>query len=70
MKLKLALLSGLLCTITWAQNTIKGIIKDVDGTSLPGVKIVQKDTTSDFDGNYSIKVNDDAILVFSYIGFE
>lgn len=74
MKLKLFLLFGLLCTITWAQNTITGTIKDVDGTSLPGVNIVQKGTqkgtTSDFDGKYSIEVNDDAVLVFSYIGFE
>lgn len=29
-----------------------------------------KGTTSDFDGKYSIEVNADAVLVFSYIGFE
>ena len=74
MKLRLTALFGLLCTFAWAQNTITGTIKDVDGTLLPGVNIVQKGTvkgtTSDFDGKYSITVSDDAVLVFSYIGFE
>jgi iron complex outermembrane receptor protein len=40
---------------------------------LAGVNIVEKGTTngttSDFDGNYSININDDSKLVFSYIGF-
>ena len=74
MKLRLTALFGLLCTFAWAQNTITGTIKDVDGTLLPGVNIVQKGTvkgtTSDFEGKYSITVSDDAVLVFSYIGFE
>ena len=44
-----------------------------DGSAIPGVNIVVKNTTSgsvtDVDGNYSISVTDDATLVFSSIGF-
>ncbi|WP_031427928.1 TonB-dependent receptor [Flavimarina sp. Hel_I_48] len=72
--MKLTLLFSLLCSLTWAQNTITGTIRDTDGTALPGVNILQKGTikgtTTDFDGNYSIEVNDGSTLVFSYIGFE
>ena len=74
MKLKLSVLLIVCFTVSWAQNTVTGTITDSDGTPLPGVNIVQKGTikgtTSDFDGNYAIEVSEDAILVFSYIGFE
>ncbi|RQO66585.1 hypothetical protein DBR40_22150 [Pedobacter sp. KBW01] len=53
---------------------IKGKVTDEKGLPLPGVSIKIKDanngTTTDNDGNYSItSPNDQAILVFSYIGF-
>lgn len=56
------------------QSSISGIIKDENGAPLPGASIVEKGTTngtqSDFDGNFSIEVEDEnAILVISYIGF-
>ncbi len=55
------------------QNTVTGNITDQDGAPLAGVNIVEKGTsngtTTDFDGNYTIAVSDDATLVFSYIGF-
>ncbi|SHJ29714.1 SusC/RagA family TonB-linked outer membrane protein [Pseudozobellia thermophila] len=46
-----------------------------DGMPLPGVSIVVKNTTkgvtTDFDGNYRLEVDDaNAVLVFSYLGFE
>ena len=45
-----------------------------DGVPLPGVSIILKGTTegtsADFDGNYSINVPNDGVLLFSYIGFE
>ncbi len=44
-----------------------------DGMSLPGVSIVEKSTShgvsTDFDGNYSISVPNNATLVFSFMGF-
>ncbi|PID69077.1 MAG: hypothetical protein CR989_03670, partial [Flavobacteriales bacterium] len=46
-----------------AQITITGTVTDAsDGTSLPGVNVVEKGTTNgvttDFDGNYSIQVSE------------
>ncbi|WP_264537087.1 SusC/RagA family TonB-linked outer membrane protein [Flavobacterium sp. N1736] len=68
-------LLGLLVTgsVVNAQ-TIKGNVSDLTGP-LPMVNIVVKgtaiNTATDFDGNYSLsKVDSDAILVFSYIGFQ
>ncbi|MEH6405705.1 MAG: TonB-dependent receptor [Leeuwenhoekiella sp.] len=61
-------------SITFAQITVTGTVTDAEGTLLPGVNIIQKGTnkgtTSDFDGKYAIDVNDDAVLIFKYIGFE
>ena len=55
------------------QSTVTGIVTDSYGTPLPGASIVEKGTTNgtqtDFDGNFTIDVGSDAILVFSYIGF-
>ncbi|MDG3581188.1 TonB-dependent receptor [Galbibacter pacificus] len=55
------------------QTGITGTVSDDTGP-LPGVNIVVKGTSigtqTDFDGHYSLTdVPDDAILVFSYIGF-
>jgi len=56
------------------QRTITGTVKDKDGVPLPGANIIEKGTTNgtqaDFDGNFSINVNDEnAVLVISYVGF-
>lgn len=57
------------------DKTIKGTVtSSADGSVLPGVNVVIKGTltgtATDFDGNYSINVSDNnAILVFSYVGF-
>lgn len=58
-----------------AQTRIKGLVADENGTGLPGANILVKGTvtgtTSDADGNYSLEVSgDNAILVFSFIGYE
>ncbi|MGL4493131.1 MAG: carboxypeptidase-like regulatory domain-containing protein, partial [Tannerellaceae bacterium] len=60
-----------------ASNTIKvnGTVLDELNTSLPGVNVVVKGTTigttTDLDGNYFIEVpSKNAVLVFSYIGYE
>ncbi|WP_166963813.1 SusC/RagA family TonB-linked outer membrane protein [Yeosuana marina] len=57
------------------EKTITGLVTtNEDGMGLPGVNIVVKGTSNgtstDFDGNYSIKVNNNsAVLVFSYVGY-
>ena len=56
-----------------AQNKVNGTVYDVNNLPLPGVNVIEKGTTNgvvtDFDGNYSITINDGAFLVFSYLGF-
>lgn len=54
--------------------TVGGTIIDETGMPLPGVNVLEKDTsngvTTDFDGNYSFQVsNSNAIIVVSYVGF-
>lgn len=55
------------------QFEINGTVIDTNGAPLPGASIVEKGTPngtqSDFDGNYSITVNNTSVLIFSYIGF-
>lgn len=57
-----------------AQRTVSGKVTDDKGEALPGVNIVIKGTTNgvttDLDGNYVISVDEDDIIVFSYVGFE
>lgn len=54
-------------------QTVSGKISDEKGESLPGVSILVKGTTngviSDLDGKYSLIVDKNATLVFSYVGF-
>lgn len=55
------------------QSTVTGTVTDDTGAPLPGANVVVKGTTNgtqtDFDGNYTIEADSNAILVFSYIGF-
>lgn len=58
-----------------AQVTISGVIYDEGNESMPGVSIVEQNTTNgtitDINGVFSLKVSSDrAILVISFIGFE
>ena len=76
--MKPLLLSILLCFASisiYAQNNeIKGTVSDRDGSPLPGVSIVVKNSakgvTTDFDGNFLLSgVQSGETLVFSYLGF-
>ena len=56
------------------QFQVTGTVTDSDNVPLPGASILEKGTTNgvqtDFDGNFSIGITDEnAVLVFSYIGF-
>jgi TonB-linked SusC/RagA family outer membrane protein len=52
---------------------IKGKVSDETGAELPGVSIIVKGTTqgttTDIEGNFTLNVADDAILVFSFVGY-
>lgn len=61
--------------LAMAQEIIvKGVVTDEQGEPLLGANILEKSTTNgavtDFDGNYSIEVAQNAVLVFSYVGYE
>ncbi len=53
--------------------TVTGQVTDSQGLPLPGATILEKGTlngsATDLDGNYSITVDDQAILVFSFLGY-
>jgi tetratricopeptide (TPR) repeat protein len=60
---------------SYASTTITGIVKESNGAPIPGVNVIEKGTTNstitDLNGRFSIQVsNENAILVFSFIGFE
>ncbi|WP_420575713.1 SusC/RagA family TonB-linked outer membrane protein [Ekhidna sp.] len=61
-------------SFSMAQRTVSGKVTDDSGESLPGVNVVIKGTTTgtttDLEGNYRLSVDEGAILVFSYVGFE
>jgi len=72
---KLFLVTFLFLSVSiYGQNDIIGNVSDLSNQPLPGVTILvkgtTKGTTTDFDGNYSIKARGRDILVFSYIGFK
>lgn len=74
-KIYLLFLFLLFSTPIFAQSyTLEGTVSDSDGGALPGVSVSIKDTakgtTTDFDGNFSIDVNNGDILVFNFVGFE
>lgn len=50
------------------------VVDSEDNGPLPGVTIVEKGTThgtvTDIDGNYSLSVPENTMLVFSYVGYE
>ena len=58
----------------FAQKTVTGTVTDEFDIGLPGVSILVKGTTTgtatDIDGKYTLEIpNDQAVLVFSFIGY-
>lgn len=53
--------------------TVSGTVKDPLGEPIIGANIIEKGTTngniSDFDGNFSLNVSQNAVLLISYIGY-
>ncbi|MFD0863527.1 SusC/RagA family TonB-linked outer membrane protein [Sungkyunkwania multivorans] len=73
--LKGCLLLGMMLSFAWSQaQSVSGTVSDATGP-LPGANVIVKGTSNgtqtDFDGNYTLDdIGADAVLVFSYIGFE
>lgn len=67
----------LLCLIplcAFSQNvTVKGIVKDALGESVIGASVVERGTTNGIitglDGDFTLQVKKDAVLVISFIGY-
>ena len=56
------------------QKIISGVVSDSYGNPIPGVNILQETqknngTITDFDGKFTISINDESMLIFSYVGF-
>lgn len=55
-------------------RTVTGVVKDAKGEALIGVNVLLKGTTTgtitDFDGNFTLSVPSDGVLVVSYIGYQ
>ncbi len=65
----------LLSVSVFAQSyDVSGTVTDSDNQPLPGVSVVVKGTTTgtstDFDGKYTLQVNNGDVLVFTFVGFE
>lgn len=64
----------LITTAFYAQSyQVSGTVTDINSQPLPGVSVTiegtTRGTTTDFDGNYSIKVESIENLIFTYVGF-
>lgn len=62
-------------TLSWAQSQVSGVVTDGSTNEpIPGVNVVVKGTTTgiitDFDGKYTISAPSNAVLSFSFIGYE
>ncbi|MCM1035096.1 MAG: TonB-dependent receptor [Bacteroides sp.] len=70
-----SLATALLLTLSAQAKVIEGTVTDATGETIISASVIVKGTTigtvTDFDGNYSLDVPEDAtVLVFSYIGLE
>ena len=61
--------------LVWAQErTVTGAVTDEQNNLLPGVNILVKGTSqgtvTDVNGKYKLSVPEDAVLVFSFVGYD
>lgn len=76
MKRKIFLLISLFSVLAYGhaqEATIKGVVRDEQGQTLPGVSVKVKGTAqgvaTDVNGAYTIQTTPESILVFSFIGY-
>ncbi len=68
------LLTLLISATSFAQKLeVKGNVSGADGVPLIGASVVEKGTSNgtqtDFDGNFTLSVNPNAVLIVSYVGY-
>ncbi|MGQ7868416.1 SusC/RagA family TonB-linked outer membrane protein [Sunxiuqinia sp. sy24] len=71
----MALFLTLLGNESFAQTkTVTGIVRDAEGGTLPGANVFQSGTTigtvTNVNGEFSLQVAEDAVLVISFVGLE
>jgi TonB-linked SusC/RagA family outer membrane protein len=75
LKRTMLLLLWLACShaVLAQERVVSGTVKDANGGGLTGVSVIVKNTTSgtntNIDGKFSISVGNNAVLVFSFIGY-
>lgn len=56
------------------QITVQGMVKDKSGETVIGASVLEKGTTNgtvtDIDGNFSLHVSSDAVIVVSFVGYQ
>lgn len=64
---------GLCIPFAMAQGPVKGKVTDASGQGIPGVAVMVQGTNmgtvADFEGNYTLEVPENAVLIFSFIGY-
>ena len=62
------------CTVMYAQTEITGTVIDENGEGVIGATVMEKGTSNgtvtDFDGNFTLKVEEGKTLVITYIGYD
>ena len=75
MRKRLLINISLMLTVValFAQQRVSGTVTDSDGSVLPGATVLIKGTsdgvTTDIDGSFELDVDDESVLVVSYLGF-
>ena len=73
-KLFLSSLILLTSTIMYAQSDISGTVVDATGETVIGATVLEKGTSNgtitDFDGNFTLRVQPGNMLVFSFVGYK
>ena len=69
-----SLLLGVSSTMVWAQGNVSGKVVDATGEPVIGASVMVKGTSigavTDLDGNFTISVPSNAVLVFSFVGLD
>jgi TonB-linked SusC/RagA family outer membrane protein len=73
-RLSLTLMMSMLWMVGFAQSTIQGNVKDVNGEPLIGVTVSvsgsKTGTVTDLDGTFSISAAPNSVLKFTYVGYQ
>ena len=73
-RITLMLLMSMMWLASFAQSTIQGNVKDTNGDPLIGVTVsvsgTKTGTVTDIDGHFSVSAPNNAVLKFTYVGYQ